>query len=369
MRRKTMILSATVLTAVIGVGSAAAVGLGSAPANKSEPRQGPQLVQVVTTKPSTGALRAFTGVIAARVQSNLGFRVPGKVVERLVDIGQTVHAGDPLMRLDQTDLDLARTAKENAVVAARAAAEQAAADEARYRKLRANGWATQQRYEQALALRDSTAAQLAAAEAQAEVARNEAAYSILRADADGTVMETLAEPGQVVSAGQTVVKLARAGSREAVVYLPETMRPAIGSKTQARTYGTFTAASGAVLRQLSDAADPATRTYEARYVLDGEASRAPLGATVTVWVPKGEVAETLEVPLGALYDDGKTTSVWVVDTDSNVARRAVQVRQLGDETALVTGLNAGERIVALGAHLIRENQRVLVAEQRMASKW
>jgi multidrug efflux pump subunit AcrA (membrane-fusion protein) len=151
-----------------------------------------------------------------------------------------------------------------------------------------------------------------------------------------------------------------------VVYLPETMRPAIDSKAQARTYGTFTAASGAVLRQLSDAADPATRTYEARYVLGGEASRAPLGATVTVWVPKGEVAETLEVPLGALYDDGKTTSVWVVDTDSNVARRAVQVRQLGDETALVTGLNAGERIVALGAHLLRENQRVLVAE--MASK-
>jgi RND family efflux transporter MFP subunit len=369
MKRKTMILSATVLTAVIGVGSAAAVGLGSAPANKSDPRQGPQLVQVVTTKPSTGALRAFTGVIAARVQSNLGFRVPGKVVERFVDIGQTVHAGDPLMRLDQTDLHLARTAKESAVVAARATAEQAAADEARYRKLRADGWATQQRYEQALALRDSTAAQLAAAEAQAEVARNEAAYSILRADADGTIMETLAEPGQVVSGGQTVVKLARAGSREAVVYLPETMRPAIGSKAQARTYGTFTAAaSGAVLRQLSDAADPATRTYEARYVLDGEASRAPLGATVTVWVPKEEMAETLEVPLGALYDDGKTTSVWVVDTDLNVARRAVQVRQLGDETALLTGLNAGERIVALGAHLIRENQRVLVAEQRTASK-
>jgi hypothetical protein len=76
----------------------------------------------------------------------------------------------------------------------------------------------------------------------------------------------------------------------------------------------------------------------------------------------------LEVPLGALYDDGKTTSVWVVDSISNVSRRAVQVRQLRDETALVTGLTTGERIVALGAHLIRENERVLVAEQRMASR-
>src|SRR5262245_27630868 len=183
MKRNTMILSATSLTAIIGVGSAAAVGFASAPAVKSDPRQEPQLVRVVSAKPSAGATRAFTGVISARVQSNLGFRVPCKVVERLVDVGQTVRAGDPLMRLDQIDLDLARTAKEKAVVAARAAAEQAAADEMRYRKLIADGWTTQQKFEQAKALRDSTAAQLAAAEAQAEVARNEAAYSILRADA------------------------------------------------------------------------------------------------------------------------------------------------------------------------------------------
>lgn len=368
MKRNTMILSATILTAIIGVGSAAAIGFASAPAVKSDPRQGPQLVRVASAKPSAGATRAFTGVISARVQSNLGFRVPGKVVERLVDVGQTVRAGDPLMRLDQIDLDLARTAKEKAVVAARAAAEQAAADEMRYRKLIADGWTTQQKFEQATALRDSTAAQLAAAEAQAEVARNEAAYSILRADADGTVVETLAEPGQVVSAGQTVVKLAHAGSREAVVNLPETVRPAIGSLGQARTYGAARAPSRATLRQLSDAADPTTRTYEARYALDGEAARAPLGATVTVSIPKDEAAETLEVPLGALYDDGKITSVWVVDPASTVSRRTVQVRQLSDETALVTGISAGERIVALGAHLIREGERVLVAKSRMASQ-
>src|SRR5262245_29927245 len=135
MKRNTMILSATILTAVIGAGSAAAVGFGSAPATKNDPRQGPQLVQVVTAKPSAGAVRAFTGVISARVQSSLGFRVAGKVTERFVDVGQTVRAGEPLMRLDETDLGHARTAREKAVIAARAAAEQAAADEARYRKL------------------------------------------------------------------------------------------------------------------------------------------------------------------------------------------------------------------------------------------
>src|SRR5262245_1548386 len=114
MKRNTMILSASVLAAVIGAGSAAAVGFGSAPATSSDPRQAPQRVQVVTAKPGAGATRAFTGVVAARVQSNLGFRVPGKVTERLVDVGQTVRAGEPLMRLDHTDLSLARTAKEKA---------------------------------------------------------------------------------------------------------------------------------------------------------------------------------------------------------------------------------------------------------------
>ena len=128
------------------------------------------------------------------------------------------------------------------------------------------------------------------------------------------------------------------------------------------------APSQALLRQLSDAADPATRTYEARYVLNGEASQAPLGATVTVWVPKDEAATTWEVPLGALYDDGKTTSVWVVDAASTVVRRAIQIRQLGDETARVSGIGEGERIVALGAHLLSEGQRVVVAESRMASQ-
>jgi hypothetical protein len=98
----------------------------------------------------------------------------------------------------------------------------------------------------------------------------------------------------------------------------------------------------------------------------GEASQAPLGATVTVWVPKDETATTWEVPLGALYDDGKTTSVWVVDAASTVARRAVQVRQLSDETARVSGLSEGERIVALGAHLLSEGQHVV--ESRIASQ-
>src|SRR5207247_4395867 len=143
----------------------------------------------------------------------------------LVDAGQDVHAGQPLMRLDPKDLDLALTAKENAAAAARALAAQARADEARYRQLTADGWVSRQRYDQAKAAADSAEAQLTAAEAQADVARNEAGYSRLLADADGTVVETLAEPGQVVAAGQTVVKLAQAGPRAPTGNVAGRVRP------------------------------------------------------------------------------------------------------------------------------------------------
>jgi len=375
-KKTSKIALAAALTAAVGLGTAAVI-FGPAAAISREPdraaqldpRQGSQLVQIAVAKPAGASERAFTGIISARVQSNLGFRVPGKVVERLVDVGQEVRAGQPLMRLDPKDLDLALTAKENAVAAARALAAQARADEARYRQLTADGWVSRQRYDQAKAAIDSAEAQQAAAEAQADVARNEAGYSRLLADADGTVVETLAEPGQVVAAGQTVVKLAHAGPREATVNLPETVRPAIGSPALARVYGSTSVPSPAHLRQLSDAADPSTRTYEARYVLDGEASLAPLGATVTVTLSTGETSDAVEVPLGALYDNGQSSGVWVVDPhSSSVSLRAVQVRRLAKEIAVVSGVESGERIVALGAHLLHQGERVRLVDDRGASQ-
>jgi RND family efflux transporter MFP subunit len=365
---------AAALAAAVGLGTAVIFRPAAAATNREpdraaqlDPRQGSQLVQVAIAKPAIASERVFTGVIAARVQSNLGFRVPGKVVERLVDVGQEVHAGQPLMRLDPKDLDLALTARENAVAAARAAAVQARDDEARYRELLAANATSRQRYEQAKTASDTAAAQLRAAEAQADVARNEARYSLLLADADGTVVDTLAEPGQVVAAGQTVVKLAHAGPREALVNLPEIVRPPIGSPAQVTVYGEGSTPSPAHLRQLSDAADPSTRTYEARYVLDGDASRAPLGATVTVAVPTGGTTEAAEVPLGALYDDGKSSGVWVVDPhSSSVLWRAVQVRRLTEETAVISGIEPGERVVALGAHLLHRGERVRLVDNRIA---
>ena len=231
MRQFTRILSGGIAVALLGV------GLSACDPTEADPRLEPPLVRVATVQPAASSERAFTGVISARIQSNLGFRVGGKIIERLVDTGQSVKLGQPLMKLDRADLDLAIAARDKAVEAARATAVQARADEARYRKLLADGWATHQRYEQAKSALDNAEAQLSAAEANAQVARNEGDYSVLLADADGVIVETLGEPGQVVAAGQIVIRLAHTGPREATVNLPEAIRPAIGSEAEARSMG------------------------------------------------------------------------------------------------------------------------------------
>ncbi len=333
----------------------------------SDPRIEAPLVRAATVKGATSASRSFTGTVAARVQSDLGFRVAGKVLERLVDAGQTVKRGQPLMRIDPVDLKLAAQAQQEAVAAARARARQTAEDEIRYRDLRGTGAISASAYDQIRAAADTAKAHLSAAEAQALVARNASGYAELVADSDGVVMETLAEPGQVVSAGQTVVRLARAGQREAVIQLPETLRPAIGSTAQATLFGKTDARVPAKLRQLSDAADRLTRTFEARYVLDGELGNAPLGSTVTIQIPKDPASaqDILQVPIGSLFDAGKGPGVWLISSNpEKVSWRAVTIEHIGDDSAQIVGqLRQGDQIVALGAHLLQEDEQVRVSAQ------
>lgn len=336
----------------------------------SDPRTEAPLVRTAIVQAAIPASRSFTGTVAARVQSELGFRVSGKVLERLVDAGQTVKRGQPLMRLDPIDLKLAAQARQEAVTAARARAQQSAQDEARYRDLRGTGAISASAYDQAKAAADAAKAQLSAAEADADIARNATGYAELVADGDGVVMETLAEPGQVVSAGQPVVRLAHAGRREAVIQLPETLRPAMGSVAQATLFGNSGVSEPATLRQLSDTADPRTRTFEARYVLQGALADAPLGATVTVQIPDARVAFQggLEVPIGALLDTGKGPGVWTINGEpAKVAWRPVTVVHLDDDSARVSGgLRQGDRVVALGAQLLREGEPVRVSGQAVA---
>ncbi|WP_373331715.1 efflux RND transporter periplasmic adaptor subunit [Thiopseudomonas alkaliphila] len=360
MRRRSLLLST-----LIGVMPFALVACGEqAP---SDPRTDAPLVRVATVQGAASASRSFTGIVAARVQSDLGFRVSGKVLQRHVDTGQMVKRGQVLLRLDPVDLKLAAHAQREAVAAARARAQQASDDEARYRALRGTGAVSASAYDQFKAAADTARAQLSATEAQAEVARNAVRYAELLADADGIVMETLVEPGQVVSAGQAVVRLAHAGPREAVVQLPETLRPAIGSAAQAMLFGNGVVAVPAKLRQLSDVADSQTRTFEARYVLEGALANAPLGTTVTLQIPDGHASaqDGLQVPIGALYDAGKGPGVWVIRGEpAQVHWQPVVVQSLDDEHARISAqFQQGEQIVALGAHLLREGQQVRVAGQ------
>ena len=335
--------------------------------SSTDPRTQPPLVRVVAVKKTTSSERSFTGIVAARVQSDLGFRVPGKVLERLVNAGQTVKRGQPLMRIDPTDLTLAVRARDEAVVAARARARQSADDELRYRGLVAGGAVSASAYDKVKADADASRALLNVAEAQAGVARNETGYAVLLADADGVVVATLAEPGQVVSAGQVVVRVAHAGRREAVIELPETLRPAIGSTGRASLYGNGLAGP-AKLRQLSDAANPQTRTFEARYVLDSSLAGAPLGSTISVHIADARSVPSVQVPIGAIFDSGKGAGVWLVQGNSpRVTWRPVQIASLSDGAASVRGnLKTGDRVVALGAHLLREGEQIRLAQTAAA---
>lgn len=334
----------------------------------SDPRTQPAVVRVGTVATSVQAERSFTGIVAARVQSDLGFRVPGKVLERLVDTGQTVKRGQPLMRIDPTDLKLAMRARDEAVISAKARERQTAEDEVRNRGLVSARAVSASEYDSVKAAAESARAELNAAQAQAHVARNEMSYAVLFADADGVVVETLAEPGQVVAAGQVVARVAHAGLREAIIELPETLRPSIGSTGRATLYGSGLTGA-AKLRQLSDAANRQSRTFEARYVLEGPLATAPLGSTISIQISDGRSTATLQVPIAAIYDAGRGPGVWLIEGETpRVTWRAVQIAALSDEAASVTGnLEAGDRVVALGAHLLHEGEPVRLAAGEIVS--
>lgn len=297
-----------------------------------DPRTRPPLVRSASVEMANPAARTFTGVVVARTQSDLGFRVQGKILERLVDTGQTVKQGQPLLRLDPVDLKLQAQAQQRAVDAAQARARKATSDEARYRGLVASGAVSAAEYDQIKAAADTARAEL--------------------------------------SAGQVAIRLARAGQREALVQLPETLRPAVGSEARATLYGREQHPVTATLRLLSDSADATTRTYEARYVLAGQLANAPLGATVTLSLedPKAE-GQAMQVPLASLYDAGKGPGVWRISAQpAKVTWTPVKVLSVGEDAVQVTGgVKPGEKIVALGAHLLHEGEVVRLAEQRHAA--
>src|ERR1700748_1018312 len=161
--------------------------------------------------------RSFVGTIKPRIETDMGFRVPGKVAKRLVEVGQTVDVGQPLATLDEIDLKLQAEQAEPELRAATGVLAQAAAAEQRSRDLRAKGWSTDAQLDQARAAGDEARARLNRAERSVELTRNSLSYATLVANSRGVVTATLVEPGQVVSSGQAAIRVARFSEKEAVV--------------------------------------------------------------------------------------------------------------------------------------------------------
>ncbi|NWE50621.1 efflux RND transporter periplasmic adaptor subunit [Pseudomonas gingeri] len=327
----------------------------------------PRAVLAVRVEPANQQQNAYTGVVAARTESDLGFRVGGKVIERKVDPGQRVHKGDTLLVLDIQDFDLALKAAKNRVVAAQAQLRQRRDDANRYQRLTTTGAISRQIFDQAATNLRVAEAEMASADSDARQIENRRTYSVLKADGDGVITEVRVDRGQVVAEGQVVARLAQDGAREAVINLPENQRPLAGNPAQAFPFGAPDQAVGARLRELSAAADPSTRTFRARYVLDGQAERFAIGSTITVRLSAAGQEQT-RVPIGALHDPGTGTGVWLIGSDNRVSFAPVKVASLGQEYALLdSGVSAGQLIVALGAHLLHPGDPIRVpAAQALA---
>jgi RND family efflux transporter MFP subunit len=271
-----------------------------------------------------------------------------------------VRKGQILMKLDPVDLELAAAAGVANATALRAIYIQTKADERRMAELLKTSAVSIQDYDAAKAAFERAQAQLTAAEAQSAVSENQKQYTVLRADTDGVILEILAEPGQVVGAGQVVIRVAHDGPREAEIDLPEDVRPTIGSEATAVLYGRGEQMTS-TLRQLSESADPASRTFEARYVLPEEAANIPVGSTVTIrlHLNEGPHSGSVNVPVGSIFDRGEGPGIWIVGEDRRVSHRAVKIERIGaDKITLAEGPHPGERIIALGAHLLHEGQQV-----------
>ncbi|MBP7080338.1 MAG: efflux RND transporter periplasmic adaptor subunit [Rhodocyclaceae bacterium] len=316
------------------------------------PEKGPRLVRVMTVGAGdTPLVRDYSGEVRAKSESTLGFRIPGKLVTRLVDVGATVTQGQPLARLDPSDAGLQATQAE-------AQRSIAAADAARYRDLRSKNFVSQ-------AALDARESALAASEAQAGLARNQTAYTTLFADRTGVITQVLAEPGQVVAAGQPVFRLAPDGEREIAISLPETD---IGSiKLGQSAIVTLWAKDGVkikgTVREISPAADPLTRTYATRIRLSGVDARLPLGMTATVGFETKVGKNAVVVPLSAIFQQGDKATVWIVGNDASVSLKPVTIAAYTDNGAVISdGLKGGERIAAAGVHRLVAGEKVRVIE-------
>jgi RND family efflux transporter MFP subunit len=306
------------------------------------------------------APRELVGVVRARYETDLAFRVAGKVVARPVNVGDSVRAGDVIARIDPADLELQVATAAAELAAATSSLAQAAADLERYSTLRSRGYASVADFERKKAANDEAQGRLDRARRALELARNQRGYADLTADADGVITATPAEPGQVVAVGQAVARLARRGEKEAMVALPESfLAQARASRANVRLWADPQRSFEAQLRELSPQADPATRTYAARFTIVQPDETVALGMTATVTLAPQHATPVAKLPLAAVLNRGSGPSVYVVEGTGTLALRPVQVAAFTQETAWITaGIDEGERVVTLGVQKLNAGDHV-----------
>jgi len=301
----------------------------------------------------------YSGEVHARYETVLGFRIGGKIVERLVDAGAFVRKGQVLARLDAADTGLQASA-------ANAQYHLAEEELQRYRELRDKGFVSQSAL-------DAKETALKAAAAQAGLARNQAAYTSLLSDRDGVVSATFAEVGQVVSAGQPVLRVAQQGEREVTISVPESRFSSIkvGMPAEIELNATDSNVQSTVaghVREISPAADPASRTYPVRVSFDAKNAKVALGMTARVKFKESAKNSTQKnsgflVPLTAIFQQGDKAAVWIVAADRSVSLRSVEVAAYRDDGALIaSGIAAGERIVSAGVHKLSVGEKIQIIE-------
>ncbi|MEW6122362.1 MAG: efflux RND transporter periplasmic adaptor subunit [Pseudomonadota bacterium] len=337
-----------------------------APAEQAGPPPRPVQVVEVALRP-LDADKTFVGVIRARREIDLSFRVGGKVAQRLVEVGDRVKAGDVIARLDPQDLELQLESAEAEFAAATANLNQTSAEDARTRTLTQRGFASNADLDRKSVAKEEAVGRLERAKRSLNLARNQHDYANLVADADGVVISTAAEPGQVLASGQTVVRIARLDEKEAAVALPETALSAARDDAASVTlWAEPGRAYKARLRELSPQADATSRTYAARFALEEADDKVALGMTATVTLHPRAQTDVARLPLSALFDRGLGPRVYVVDAKTRtLSARPVEVAGYTADSVLVaSGLAAGENVVAMGAQTLEPGRAVRTVAAR-----
>ena len=341
----------------------------SKPEATVEPIRAVKVVTVGIDRIESGA--EFAGEVRARVETRLGFRVAGKIINRPVEVGQRIKPGQMLAQLDSQDYRLAAEAAKAQVSAAATNRNLAATEYKRFKELKDKNFisgAELERRDTALKAGD---AQLEQAQAQLSSQRNQAGYTSLTSDVAGIVTAVEAERGQVVAAGTPVVRIATDGPRDVVFSVPEDgvalIKP--GSAVSVRFWSTAGLRQGFV-REVAAVADPITRTYQIKVSLEDKdaATAPPLGATVYV-VPQAFArsgVDVIKLPTSALKQDGKTTAVWVLDMASMTVKSqpVVIATADGNEAVVSSGLYPGMKVVSAGVHVLQAGQKVTIYKDR-----